>query len=34
VKNLKAFKGENTWKELSSKPEKIEKPIMEYMHYG
>jgi glutamine synthetase len=34
VKKLRAFKDKNVWKELSSNPEKIEKTIMEYIHYG
>jgi glutamine synthetase len=34
VKKLRAFEDNNTWKELSSNPEKIEKTIMEYIHYG
>ncbi len=34
VKKLRAFKDKNMWKELSSNPEKIEKTIMEYIHYG
>jgi len=34
VKKLKAFEDKNMWKDLSSRPEKIEKTIMEYMHYG
>jgi glutamine synthetase len=34
VRKLRAFEDNNMWKELSGKPEKIEKTIMEYIHYG
>jgi glutamine synthetase len=34
VKKLRAFGDNNMWKELSSNPERIEKTIMEYIHYG
>jgi glutamine synthetase len=34
VKKLTAFEDKNLWKELSSRPEKIEKTITEYLHYG
>jgi glutamine synthetase len=34
VRKLRAFEDNSMWKELSSNPERIEKTIMEYIHYG
>ena len=34
VKKLTAFEDRNLWKELSSRPEKIEKTMTGYLHYG
>jgi hypothetical protein len=31
---MRAFEDGNMWKELANNPEKIEKTIMEYIHYG
>jgi glutamine synthetase len=34
IKKLKAYRDKNLWKELSTKPEKIERIMMQYVDYG